>query len=85
MFGLEHNGVAYSEHSMGAGEKRVLSILYALHSPVIAKGGLLLIDEIDVLLHGAAFKRLIEKIIQRADENKIEVIFSTHRETITSF
>lgn len=85
MFGLEHNDVAYSEHSMGAGEKRILSILYTLHSPVLAKGGLLLIDEIDVLLHGAAFKRLIEKIVQRAEENKIEVIFSTHRETITNF
>lgn len=85
MFGLEHNDVAYSEHSMGAGEKRILSILYTLHNPVIAKGGLLLIDEVDVLLHGAAFKRLIEKIVQRANENKIEVIFSTHRETITDF
>lgn len=85
MFGLEHNDVAYSEHSMGAGEKRILNILYTLHNPVIAKGGLLLIDEVDVLLHGAAFKRLIEKIVQRANENKIEVIFSTHRETITDF
>lgn len=45
----------------------------------------MLIDEIDVLLHGMAFKRLIERIIKRANENKIEVIFSTHRETIIDF
>ena len=57
----------------------------ALNNHTFKKGGLLLIDEIDVLLHGAAFKRLIEKIVQRANENKIEVIFSTHRETITDF
>jgi AAA15 family ATPase/GTPase len=85
MFGLKFNGTIYSEHSMGAGEKRVLTILYTLHSPLLEKGGLLLIDEIDVLLHGAAFKRLIEKIIQRSEENKVEIIFSTHRETITDF
>lgn len=85
LFGLVFNGVEYSEHSMGAGEKRLLTILSALHNPKLAKGGLLLIDEIDVLLHGMAFKRLIERIIKRANENKIEVIFSTHRETIIDF
>ncbi|HHQ4779232.1 AAA family ATPase [Aeromonas veronii] len=85
MFGLTYNGVTYSEHSMGAGEKRVLNILYSLHSPKLAKGGLLLVDEIDVLLHGAAFKRLIEKVIARSKENRIEVVFSTHRETIADF
>ncbi len=85
MFGLTHNGVTYSEHSMGAGEKRVLSMLYALHSPLISNGGLLLIDEADVLLHGIAFKRLIEKIVKRSEENKVEVVFSTHRETISEF
>jgi AAA15 family ATPase/GTPase len=85
MFGLKHNGVSYSEHSMGAGEKRVLSMLYALHSPLIANGGLLLIDEVDVLLHGIAFKRLIERIVQRSNENSVEVVFSTHRETISEF
>ena len=85
MFGLTHNGVTYSEHSMGAGEKRVLSILYALHSPLIATGGLLLIDEADVLLHGVAFKRLIERLVLRSKENSVEVVFSTHRETISEF
>jgi AAA15 family ATPase/GTPase len=85
MFGLTHGGVTYSEHSMGAGEKRVLSMLYALHSPLISNGGLLLIDEADVLLHGIAFKKLIERIVQRSKENKIEVVFTTHRETISEF
>ncbi|TGZ34616.1 hypothetical protein EQ875_02025 [Photobacterium damselae subsp. damselae] len=85
MFGLEYNGIFYSEHSMGAGEKRVLNILSMLHSPKLRNDGLLLIDEIDVLLHGAAFTRLIERIISRSKQNKIEVVFSTHRETITDF
>lgn len=85
LFGLSLNGIEYSEHSMGAGEKRLLTILSALHNPKLEKGGLLLIDEIDVLLHGMAFKRLVERIIKRANENKIEVIFSTHRETIIDF
>ncbi len=43
---------------MGAGEKRVFEVLKAAHDPSIMPNGLLLIDELDVLLHEKAFKKL---------------------------
>lgn len=50
------NGISYTEHTMGAGEKRVFEVLKAAHDPSIMPNGLLLIDELDVLLHEKAFK-----------------------------
>jgi energy-coupling factor transporter ATP-binding protein EcfA2 len=83
--GLEYNGVAYSEHTMGAGEKRVLEILLELYAEKIENGGLLLIDELDVLLHESAFCRLVDTLIEASKQNKNEVVFTTHRETIEKF
>lgn len=83
--GLEYNGVVYSEHTMGAGEKRVLEILIELYSEKLQYGGLLLIDELDVLLHESAFCRLVETLVESAKQNKNEVVFTTHRETIEKF
>jgi energy-coupling factor transporter ATP-binding protein EcfA2 len=74
--GLEYGNNVYSEHTIGAGEKRVLSILIELHNPALSSDGLLLIDELDVLLHEAAFNRLVEKVIKIADKKKIEVVFT---------
>lgn len=83
--GLEYNGVVYSEHTMGAGEKRVLEILLELYAKKLANGGLLLIDELDVLLHESAFCRLVDTLIEASKQNKNEVVFTTHRETIEKF
>jgi len=83
--GLKFNDIEYSELSMGAGEKRVLNVLYSLHDPSLSSGGLLLIDELDVLLHEAAFKNLVSVILRCSKEYNIEVVFSTHRETIVDF
>jgi energy-coupling factor transporter ATP-binding protein EcfA2 len=83
--GLEYNGVVYSEHTMGAGEKRVLEILLELYAQSLKNGGLLLIDELDVLLHESAFCRLVDTLIEASQQNKNEVVFTTHRETIEKF
>ena len=87
IWGLESGGVRYSELSMGSGEKRVLSILSALHHISFKNGGLLLIDELDALLHRASFNRLIEVFIKRSSESRypLQVAFTTHRETISKF
>jgi ABC-type lipoprotein export system ATPase subunit len=78
--GLALDGTRYSSLAMGAGEQRVLEILSAVfNSP---KYGLILIDEIDLLLHTAALKQLISILYQRAQEKSLQIIFTTHREVI---
>ncbi|MDV5358128.1 AAA family ATPase [Enterobacter asburiae] len=79
------NGISYTEHTMGAGEKRVFEVLKATHDPSILPNGLLLIDELDVLLHEKAFKKLVSELIAIAEESLLEIIFSTHRESIVQF
>lgn len=78
--GLALNGTRYSSLAMGAGEQRVLEILSAVfNSP---KYGLILIDEIDLLLHTAALKHLIRILFERAQEKSLQIVFTTHREAI---
>lgn len=78
--GLALNGTRYSALAMGAGEQRVLEILSAVFNA--PKYGLILIDEIDLLLHTAALKQLISIIFQRAREKSLQIVFTTHREAI---
>ncbi len=78
--GLKLDGTRYSALAMGAGEQRVLEILSAVfNSP---KYGLLLIDELDLLLHTAALNRLISILFQRARDESLQIVFTTHREAI---
>ena len=78
--GLALDGTRYSSLAMGAGEQRVLEILSAVFkSP---KYGLILIDEVDLLLHTAALTRLLRIIYERASEKSLQVIFTTHREAV---
>lgn len=78
--GLALEGTRYSSLAMGAGEQRVLEILSAVfRAPRYA---LILIDEIDLLLHTAALKELIKIIYDRAVERSLQIIFTTHREAI---
>lgn len=70
------DGVAYSALSMGAGEQRVIKILQTVYSAY--QHSLILIDEIDLLLHADAFKKLIEKLYQIAENRNLQIIFTTH-------
>ncbi|TCV91214.1 AAA family ATPase [Biostraticola tofi] len=79
------NGVTYTEHTMGAGEKRVYEVIKAAHDTQLYPNGILLIDELDVLLHEKAFKKIVEELIDIANKNMLEIIFSTHRESIIKF
>lgn len=65
---------------MGAGEQRVLEILSAVFNA--PRYGLILIDEIDLLLHTAALKQLIGILFQRAQDKSLQIVFTTHREAI---
>ena len=78
--GLETDAVKYSSLAMGAGEQRTIEILSAVfNSP---KYGLILIDEIDLLLHTDALKKLIRVLFDRATEKSLQIVFTSHREAI---
>ena len=78
--GLAFGDTRYSALAMGAGEQRVLEILSVIFKA--PKHGLILIDEIDLLLHTAALNALISIISERATDKFLQVVFTTHREAI---
>lgn len=73
-------GARYSSLAMGAGEQRALYMLLIVYGA--PKYALILIDEIDLLLHTAALKELLKIIHERADEMSLQVVFTTHREAV---
>jgi Fe-S cluster assembly ATPase SufC len=78
--GLAIDGIRYSSLAMGAGEQRVLKILLnVFNSPSY---GLILIDEIDLLLHTAALKSLLRILSERALQRHLQIVFTTHREAV---
>ncbi|WP_348944523.1 AAA family ATPase [Chitinibacter sp. FCG-7] len=78
--GLSIKGNHYSQLSMGAGEQRILKILKVMLCA--EEGSLVLIDEVDLLLHDAALAKMLDCIIEIAEKRKLQVIFSTHRDLI---
>lgn len=70
------SGIVYSALSMGAGEQRVIKILQTVYSA--NQYSLVLIDEIDLLLHAEAFRKLIKKLAEIAVEKNLQIIFTTH-------
>lgn len=80
--GVNHRGIDYSSLSMGAGEQRVFHILTeVLKSPDY---GLILIDEIDLLLHQDALIKLLRELNSIAERKKLQIIFTTHAQEILS-
>lgn len=80
--GVVENGLQYSALSMSAGEQKVFYILDRVFKA--RKYSLILIDEIDLLLHDGALKRLIEVMHERSNEKSLQIVFTTHRETVIS-
>lgn len=70
------SGITYSSLSMGAGEQRLLKILNVVYSANTYS--LILIDEIDLLLHVSALKNLIKKLSEVATARNLQIIFTTH-------
>ena len=70
----------YSSLSMGAGEQRVFTILEEVYKA--AKHGLILIDELDLLLHQASLTRLIERLLVMAHTRNLQIIFTAHNQSI---
>ncbi len=76
-------GLKYSSLSMGSGEQRVIRII----STVIKAEpySLILIDEIDLLLHVSALRRLITKLSELSEDRHIQIVFTTHSLEMTHF
>ena len=71
----------YQSLNMGAGEQRLLRILSTVYNA--PKYSLILIDEIDLTLHTAALKRLIAQLVKLANDNHLQIVFTSHREELT--
>lgn len=69
-------GLKYSSLSMGTGEQRTIKILTTVLSA--EPYSLILIDEIDLLLHVSSLKRLIERLSDIAEKHNLQIVFTTH-------
>lgn len=78
--GLRHNQINYSSLSMGAGEQRIFKILEVVYRA--SKHSLIIIDEIDLTLHTDALNRLINILVERANEKNLQIVFTSHREEL---
>lgn len=78
--GVVVEGLRYSALSMSAGEQKVFYILEKVFKS--KNNTLILIDELDLLLHDRAMKALVDVIQERATNKNLQIIFTTHRESI---
>lgn len=84
LLAVEQGNAAHTKYqslNMGAGEQRLLRILSTVYNA--PKYSLILIDEIDLTLHTAALKRLIVHLVKLADDNHLQIVFTSHREELT--
>jgi len=78
--GVEANGIRYSALSMSAGEQKIFLLLEKVFRA--EKNSLILIDELDLLLHDSAIKKLIKVVHKRANDYQLQIVFTTHRESV---
>lgn len=70
------SGLKYSSLSMGTGEQRTIKILDCVLRA--EPYSLILIDEIDLLLHSSSLNRLIVRLYQIARDHHLQIVFTTH-------
>ena len=77
---VSESKVRYSSLSMGAGEQRVFRIIKeVVEAPEYA---LILIDEIDILLHQDSLLRFIEVLDELAETKNHQIVFTTHNQVL---
>lgn len=72
--------IIYTSLSMGAGEQRLIKILTAVYHAT--PYSLILIDELELLLHMDAQRQLVQTLAQLAERKHLQIIFTTHSLTI---
>lgn len=80
LFQLQRNDIKYTGFNMGAGENAILQLLIELYK--IGKGGLLVIDEIELGIHVEAQKKLIDELKKICLDRQCQIICSTHSKYI---
>lgn len=78
--GVKFNTQVYSALSMGAGEQRIFFILKEVFQA--SKYSLILIDEIDLLLHEDALDKLLKFLKEISEKKRLQIIFTTHSQSI---
>ena len=73
-------GIEYPSVVMGAGEQRLLRLLDAVENT--RANGLILVDELDLMMHGDALKKLISYLTDRCTKRKQQLVFTSHREEL---
>ena len=77
---VEVGGTRYTSLSMGAGEQRVFTILEEVNKA--PNYGLILVDEIDLLLHQRSLRLLLTKLEEKARRKHLQIIFTAHNRFI---
>lgn len=78
--GLTHAGIDYSALNMGAGEQRIFQILGdVIKCPNYS---LILIDEIDLLMHEGSLQRLLPVLNELSIDKNLQIVFTTHNHSI---
>lgn len=80
LFKAKRGEVTYTGFNMGAGEHAVFFMLYQLLT--MGRGGLLVVDEIELGLHTLAQKKLINVLKEICKINHCQIICSTHSSAI---
>lgn len=78
---LKKHGIEYDLYQMSSGEHQILRILVGLAAET-AKNSIVLVDEVELHLHPAWQKRLIQ--VLRDDNLNNQYIFTTHSPTVTN-
>lgn len=72
----KRNGIECTSLSLGAGEQKLFRLLEILvNAPEYS---LILIDEIELTLHGAALDRMINEMVKIADRKELQIVFTSH-------
>lgn len=77
---VKNNDIKYLSLDMGAGEQKIIKYLMLLES--MERFSLVLIDELDVFIHSRSFRELVKVLNQIAINKKLQIIFTTHNDTI---
>ncbi len=75
-----NSGGAYTGFDMGGGESSVIALLSRIQR--MPRGGLLIVEEVELGLHCEAQERLVEVLIQACWQKKLQVVCTSHSEVI---
>lgn len=78
----DSGGVVYPSVMMGAGEQRLIRLLYAIERS--RKNALILVDELDLMLHGDALRKMIDYLADHCLKYEKQLVFTSHREELLS-